>query len=271
MISKYDTFIFDLDGTVYRGDNIIPGADKTINLLKKNGKRVLFISNKTTGTVNEYYQFLKSFKINIQVDEIINSTIVLKDYLINNYPQSKFYAIGENSFVKELISYGLNYSEDPDEIEILIVTLDRTLNYEKLEVAAKALEQGARFFAANIDDTCPVEDGEVLDAGSTISALEKRTHKKLELHFGKPSQFMMDAIKTKLEGNLSKTILLGDRLETDILMGNKLGIDTALVSTGVKLYLNGNSDVTPTYNLESVFDIVKDLYPREESNLRPKV
>lgn len=257
MINKYNTFIFDLDGTVYRGDSIIINADVTINTLKSLGKRVLFISNKTTGTIKEYYNFLKSFGLDIKEDEIVNSTIVLKNYLLKNYPAEKFYAIGEQVFIDELISAGLKYSDNPNEIEILIVTLDRTLNYEKLEVAAKALENGARFFAANIDDTCPVEGGEVLDAGSTISALEKRTHKKLELHFGKPSEFMMNEIKTIFNGDLSSTLLLGDRLETDISMGNKLGVDTALVSTGVKLYENGNSDIKPTYYLNSVADLLK--------------
>lgn len=257
MLNKYDTFIFDLDGTVYRGDSIIKNADKTINHLKEIGKRVLFISNKTTGTVNDYYLFLKKFGLNILEDEIINSTIVLKNYLLQNHPVKKFYAIGEVSFIAELVSAGLHYSQNPNDIEILIVTLDRTLNYDKLEIAAKALEKGARFFAANIDDTCPVEDGEVLDAGSTISALEKRTHKILELHFGKPSDFMMNEIKNKLGNNLSNAILIGDRTETDILMGNKLGIDTALVATGVKLYLNGNSDIKPTYYLNSVFDLIR--------------
>ncbi len=257
MINKYSTFIFDLDGTVYRGDNIIPNADLTINTIKSLGKRVLFISNKTTGTVKQYYNFLKNFGLDIKEDEIINSTIVLKNHLLKNYLTKKFYAIGEQIFIDELISAGLKYSNNPDEIEILIVTLDRTLNYEKLEVAAKALEKGAKFFAANIDDTCPVEGGEVLDAGSTISALEKRTHKKLELHFGKPSEFMMNEIKTIFNGDLSSTLLLGDRLETDISMGNKLGVDTALVSTGVKFYENGNSDIRPTYYLNSVADLLK--------------
>jgi len=257
MINKYKAFIFDLDGTVYRGDNIIPNADLTINTIKSLGKRVLFISNKTTGTVKQYYNFLKNFGLDIKEDEIINSTIVLKNHHIKNYLTKKFYAIGEQIFIDELISAGLKYSNNPDEIEILIVTLDRTLNYEKLEVAAKALEKGAKFFAANIDDTCPVEGGEVLDAGSTISALEKRTHKKLELHFGKPSEFMMNEIKTIFNGDLSSTLLLGDRLETDISMGNKLGVDTALVSTGVKFYENGNSDIRPTYYLNSVADLLK--------------
>lgn len=256
MINKYTNFIFDLDGTVYRGDNIISNADKTINHLKQLGKKILFISNKTTGTAKDYYLFLKKFGIDIEENEIINSTIVLKNFLINNFPEQKFYAIGEKIFVDELVSAGLTYSDNPKEIEILIVTLDRTLTYDKLEIAAKALENGARFFAANIDDTCPVEGGEVLDAGSTISALEKRTHKKLELHFGKPSDFMMNEIRAKFNGDLSDALLLGDRLETDILMGNKLGIDTALVATGVKLYENDNSEIKPTYHLKSVADIL---------------
>lgn len=271
MTSKYNSFIFDLDGTIYRGENIIPNADKTINLLKQLGRKVIFISNKTTGTVKDYFIFLTKYGLNINEDEIINSTIVVKNYLLENHPTNKFYAIGEKVFIDELVSAGLQFSSNPQEIEVLLITLDRTLNYEKLEIAAKALENGARFFAANIDDTCPVDGGEVLDAGSTISALEKRTHKKLELHFGKPSDFMMNEIKLRLNGNLSKALLIGDRLETDIAMGNNLGIDTALVSTGVKLYTNGNPEIRPTYYLNSVFDLVSNLYPREESNLRPKV
>ncbi len=257
MIHKYDSFIFDLDGTVYRGDNIIPGAEETINRLKDYGKKIIFISNKTTGTIKEYYTFLKSFGLNIEESEILNSTFVLRNYLKENYLNSTFYAIGEEIFIKEIAEAALNYSEDPTNVELLLVTLARTLTYNKLEIAANALENGARFFAANIDDTCPVSGGEVLDAGSTISALEKRTHRKLELNFGKPSKFMMDEVMKRLSSDKSKTLLIGDRLETDIAMGNKFGIDTALVSTGVRHYSNGNSEIKPTYYLNSVADILK--------------
>jgi ribonucleotide monophosphatase NagD (HAD superfamily) len=125
-----------------------------------------------------------------------------------------------------------------------------------LEIAARALENGARFFAANIDDTCPVDDGEVIDAGSTISALQKRTHRKLELHFGKPSELMFNEIKNYLNFIPSRTLLIGDRLETDITMGHAFGIDTALVHTGVKMFLNGTENVIPTYQLKSVFDLL---------------
>ncbi|MCH7826870.1 MAG: HAD family hydrolase, partial [Bacteroidetes bacterium] len=173
MIEKYDAFIFDLDGTIYKGDKLITNADVTVNKLKELKKELIFVSNKTTGSINDYYIFLKNKGINITKDEIINSTIVIINHLLNKYPQKKFFAIGEQSFINELSEAGIEYSDNPDLIDIVIITLDRELNYNKLETAAKALEKGAKFFAANIDNTCPVEEGEVLDAWSIMSALEK--------------------------------------------------------------------------------------------------
>jgi len=253
---KYDYFIFDLDGTIYRGEHLIPHADEVINQLKAIGKKIVFVSNKTTGTAIDYYHLLKNWGLNVEKDEIINSTIVVTNYLKQNFNHDKFFAIGEDSFINEIEKVGLKFSAEPDEIKIILITLDRTLDYSKLEIAARALEKGARFFAANIDDTCPVDNGEVIDAGSTISALEKRTHRKLELHFGKPSEFMFNEIQNRLQFIPSKTLLIGDRLETDIIMGNRFGIDTALVSTGVKYFPNGAENIVPTYQLKSVFDLL---------------
>lgn len=258
MINKYDAFIFDLDGTIYRGSSLIPEADKTVNKLKSIGKKVIFISNKTTGSTEEYFHFLKNAGLDITQDEILNSTTVLKKFLSKNYSGATFYAIGEEVFIREISEAGLIYSENSNEIDVLLITLDRTLNYQKLEIAARALEKGAKFFAANIDDTCPVDDGEVLDAGATISALERRTHKKLDNHFGKPSTFMFAEITQRLAVEPEKVLLIGDRLETDIAMGNKFGIDTALVLTGVKNFPNGNAHIIPTYTLNSVFDLINN-------------
>lgn len=255
-LEKYDYFIFDLDGTIYRGEHLIPNADKAINHLKLLNKKIVFVSNKTTGTAKDYYLLLKNWGLNVEENEIINSTIVASSYLSHNFNGEVFFAIGEDSFINEIEKSNLRYSTIPEEINIILVTLDRTLNYKKLEIAARALEKGARFFAANIDDTCPVDEGEVIDAGSTISALQKRTHRKLELHFGKPSEFMFNEIKNRLQFIPSKTLLIGDRLETDIRMGNQFGIDTVLVHTGVKYFPNGSENIVPTYQLNSVFDLI---------------
>lgn len=256
MLNKYNSFIFDLDGTIYTEEKLIPGADRIINYLKEKRKKIVFISNKTTGSSHDYFLLLKSFNIKVHQDEIINSSVVIKKFLKNNFSGKTFFAIGEKRFIEEIEREGLVFSKDPDKIEIVIITLDRTLNFDKIEIAARSIEKGARFFAANIDNTCPVLDGEITDAGVTISALEKRTHKKLELHFGKPSKFMFDEIKSKLKTDNSKILLVGDRLETDIAMGNIFGIDTALVATGIKNVKNGNSNIKPTYQIPSVASLL---------------
>lgn len=256
MLEKYDVFVFDLDGTLYRGDRLIPNSIETINMLQNLGKQLLFISNKTTGTIRDYYNILYKGGADVELNQFVNSTIVLLDYMNKYLPASKFYAVGEKSFIDQLESEGFYFTDNPDEVEIVIVTLDRTFNFAKLEIAAKALENGAKFFAANIDDTCPVENGEIIDAGTIISALEKRTHIKLDKHFGKPSKFMMDLIESKSVLDRSKTLIIGDRLETDIAMGNIFGIDSALVLSGIKNFENGNKHIKPTYEINQVSDLL---------------
>ncbi|WP_337872439.1 HAD-IIA family hydrolase [Ignavibacterium sp.] len=253
---KYSYFIFDLDGTIYRGYKIIERAAETINHLTEIGKKIIFVSNKTTDTAHDYFIFLRKSGFEIQENQILTSTIVLKNYLSENFKKKNFFAIGEKKFLDEMSQINLSYSEDESDIQIVIITLDRTFNYEKLEIAARAIENGAKFFAANIDDTCPVESGEVLDAGSIISALEKRTKRRLELHFGKPSEFMIGEIRKRLNFENDKTLIIGDRLETDIAMGKIMSVDTALVSTGVRNSLNGNHNLHPTYQLNSIADLI---------------
>ncbi len=258
LIDNYEGFIFDLDGTIYLDDVIIPDADLVINTIKKREKKVIFISNKTTGSTNDYYKFLKSKSVNVAQNEIINATIITKKYLADHHFTQKYYAIGEKKFIDELSESGFSYSDNPNEIDIVLITLDRTLNYSKLEIAAKALDNGAHFYAANIDNTCPVEGGEILDAGATISALEKRTNRKLEKHFGKPSKYMLDEALARLEVISKKCLIVGDRLETDVAMGNEFGIDTALVKTGISNRNKLNGSFHPTMHLTSVADLLSN-------------
>jgi HAD superfamily hydrolase (TIGR01450 family) len=189
-------------------------------------------------------------------EEIINSTLIIKKYLHTYYSSKKFYAIAEKKFIKEIEDCGLIYSTNPSEIDLVIVTLDRTLNYSKLEIAASALDVGAHFFAANIDNTCPVEGGEILDAGATISALEKRTNKKLEKHFGKPSKYILKEALKRLKVPAKKCLIVGDRLETDIAMANLYKIDSVLVATGINNQVEFLNNFVPTYKIKSVADLL---------------
>lgn len=255
IVNKYEGFIFDLDGTIYRGEKAIPNAKKTICAIRNMKKKIVFASNKTTGSIKDYKKMLLNFGIPAEENDIITSTSVIKNYLIKNNIMKNVYALGEKKFIGELEKEGVKFSEDPKKISAIIVTLDRTVNFEKLEIAAKALENGAKFFAANIDDSCPVEGGEILDAGAIIAALEKKTKIKLEKHFGKPSKYMFEEVIKKLNAPLNKCLIIGDRLETDIAMGNIFNVDTAIVMTGVKS--NGNGHYRPNYTLNSVYDLIK--------------
>lgn len=257
IINKYEGFIFDLDGTIYLDDSIIPGAEKVVNKIKSLNKKSVFISNKTTGNIDDYYNLLTQNKFNIQKKQIITSTFSTKKYLSKHYFKKKFFAIAEKKFIMEIEAAGLEFCENPNQIDIILISLDRTLNYSKLEIAAKALDNGAKFFAANIDNTCPVVSGEILDAGSTISALERRTGLKLQKHFGKPSKYMFNEVMKNLNLSIDKCLILGDRLETDIAMGNKFGIDTALVLSGVSKNTNIKSKYKPTYILSSVIELLE--------------
>lgn len=255
-IEKYDGFIFDLDGTIYLEDKIIPNSSKVINRLKSLNKKILFISNKTTGSVEDYNNFLLSHGFKVNKNQFVTSTLIIKKYLADNFYGKKFYAIAEKKFIMEIESTGLEFCDNPNKIEIIIISLDRTLNYKKLEIAGQALDNGAKFFAANIDNTCPIDGGEILDAGATISALEKRTNRKLQKHFGKPSKFMFNEIVNLINLPLQNCIIIGDRLETDIAMGNKFGMDTALVKTGVSKDILHISKFHPTYTINSVVDLI---------------
>ena len=255
LYENYEGFVFDLDGTVYLEDALITGAKETINLLAESGKEILFVSNKTTGSRKDYFEFLRSNGLKITEEKLVTATESTINFLKKNHFGEPFFAIGEQKFIGELISSGLTFSDNPKKIKVVIVTLDRTLTFEKLEIAKEAIEKGAKFYAANIDNTCPVKKGEILDAGSTIAALEKSTHKKLEENFGKPSKFMIDLIREKIKIPLNKCLLIGDRLETDIKMANDAGMDSALVQTGVQKFVNG-INAKPDYVINSIKDLL---------------
>ena len=226
-------FIFDLDGTVYRGEQLIPGADGVIRLLRENKKKVVFLSNKPLETREDYASKLTRLGIPTQPNEVINSTFVMAHYLKKNEPQARLFVIGEVPFIEELKKAGFLITEEPKEIDYVIVAFDRTFDYRKLNIAYQAIKLGAHFVATNPDRTCPVEGGEIPDCAGMIAAIEAVTEKKVEVIVGKPSPIMIQAVLDVMGLRPEDCILIGDRLETDIKMGKDSGIATGIVLTGV--------------------------------------
>ncbi len=255
--SKYNGFIFDLDGTVYREDRMIHKANEVVNRAISSGKKFVFLSNRTTSEKEVYSHKLNLFGIACDADDIITSAEVTRDYLIENHPGDKVFVIGENPLISCLNKSGIQTTSVTSEIDIVLISLDRTLTFEKFHTAKNALKRGAKFFAANADLTCPVEDDEIPDAGATIAALERLTNRKLEMNFGKPSQLMIERALRKLAIPSIECLIVGDRLDTDIAMGNYFGIDTALVLSGVThAYEKDGREIEPTFIINDISKLI---------------
>lgn len=249
-------FIFDLDGTVYRSDKLIAGADEVIRLLRERGRKVVFLSNKPIQTREDYASKLTRLGIPTKPDEVINSTLVMTNYLKKNGPQAKLFVVGETPFIEELKRAGFEITEEPKEIEYVVVAFDRTFDYRKLNIAFQAIKLGAHFVATNPDRTCSVEGGEIPDCAGMIAAIEAVTEKKVEVIVGKPSPIMIQTVLEVLRLKPEDCILIGDRLETDIRMGRESGMSTGVVLTGVTDEKTlKESSIHPDFIFESIADV----------------
>jgi NagD protein len=220
---------------------------------------VVFLSNKPIQTREDYAAKLTRLGIPTQPDEVINSSFVMTHYLKKVAPEAKLFVVGENPFIEELKRAGFAITDEPKEIEYVVVAFDRTFDYRKLNIAYQAIKLGAHFVATNPDRTCPVEGGEIPDCAGMIAAIEAVTTKKVEVVVGKPSPIMIQAVLDVLGLNPEDCILIGDRLETDIKMGKESGIATGIVLTGVTdektLKEFKHSSLQPDFVFQSIADV----------------
>ncbi len=253
MVNPIDGFIFDLDGTIFRSDELLPGAKEAVEAVQREGKKIVFLSNKAIARRADYARKLKGFGMNVDESQIINSSLVTARYLVKHDPDATAYVVGEKALIDELKSHGIALGNKPEEIDYVIASFDRTFAYEKLKIAYEAIMRGARFIATNSDRTCPIKGGELPDAAGMIGAIEGVTGKEVEMVAGKPSSYMLGAALEILKESNDRCLLVGDRLETDIKMAVENGIKAALVLTGV----TARSDVLkgkikPDYVLETL-------------------
>jgi phosphoglycolate/pyridoxal phosphate phosphatase family enzyme len=252
MINRaFSGYVFDLDGTVYLGDALLPGAKRTIEALRERGARVVFLSNKPLETRADYATKLTRLGVPTSPDEVINSSWVMARWLRQEAPGAALFVIGERPLLDELREAGFRLTEKPGEIEFVVASFDRTFEYRKLQVAFDAIRAGARFVATNADRYCPIPGGGLPDAAATIGAIEGCTGKRVEIVVGKPSPITVRAILDRLELPASECIIIGDRLETDMRMGLEAGMATAVVLTGVTTpELLAASAIQPDYVLD---------------------
>src|SRR5213080_4944004 len=238
----YSAYLFDLDGTIYLGDTLLPGAAETITVLRKAGRRTIFLSNNATKTRSEYMTKLTHLGIPTPIDDIINSSFVMVQWLLNEMPQARLFVVGEEPLKQDLRAAGFQFSETAGEIDI------------------DAIRAGARLVATNPDRYCPVPGGGgEPDCAAVIAAIEACTGVKCEAITGKPSPIMIKVITDMLQLPPEQCIMEGDRLETDIRMGIAAGMATCLVLTGdatpETLVASG---LQPTLILERIDRLLED-------------
>ena len=149
------------------------------------GRKVVFLSNKPLQTKEDYAFKLTHLGVPTRPDEVVNSTLVMINYLRKNAPEAKVFVVGEIPFVEEVKKAGFTVTEEPKEIDYVVVAFDRTFDYRKLNISFQAIKLGAHFVATNPDRTCPVEGGEIPDCAGMIAAIEAVTQKKVEVIVGK--------------------------------------------------------------------------------------
>lgn len=257
---KYKGYLFDLDGTIYRGENVIPGAPEALAALRADGARVAFLSNKPLELAASYAAKLTRLGIPTSEEAVLNSSIVMARYLSRSAPDARVYLIGEEPLAAELRRCSVALVTDPLVATHVVVSWDRQFTYRKLDDALQAIRRGARFIATHPDRTCPVDGGEVADAAGMIGAIEGVTGKAVELVTGKPSPVTVQEALDLLGLSAADCIMVGDRLETDIRMGQEAGMATALVLTGVtRRDQVAASPWKPDYVLENVTGLVPEL------------
>ena len=251
-------FLLDMDGTIYLDNDLFDGTLDFLATVKAKGGKYLFVTNNSSKSTDAYVAKLS--KIGIQADDgdFLTSTDATIIFLQENHPDVKFYACGTVSFVKQLIEGGINVTTEPDDdIGGILLSNDQELTFKKLNDICKLLSsRDPIYIATNPDWVCPTSYGYVPDCGCFADIIRRATGKTPRF-IGKPNPEMLLLAMNRYGFSKEETLMIGDRLYTDIASGERAGVDTVFVLSGEgKRDDLETSDVKPTY----VLDNIKELY-----------
>nr|GAT48135.1 4-nitrophenylphosphatase [Mycena chlorophos] len=281
LLDKYDTWMFDCDGVLWHGDRLIEGAVDVLSILRRRKKQILFVTNNATKSRKSYKGKFDTLGVEAHVDEIYGSAYAAAVYIssvIKLPKDKKVYVIGMKGMEEELADEGVSFvgGTDPADATLkpfsladftldptvgaVVCGLDTAINYTKLSKAFQYLTRnpGCHFLATNEDSTYPAGDGLLPGAGA-ISAPLRYALGRDPVAIGKPAKTMLDCIQAKVHYDPARTIMVGDRLNTDILFGQNGGLATLLVLTGIttEAEITGPnaSSIVPDYVTNSIGDL----------------
>lgn len=259
MLKDKKLFLLDIDGTVCKGKQLLGGVKEFLKEIKTRGGQFVFITNNATKSIADYIRMFQEFGIPSDYSNFITASYATVQYLKRNYKDQLIYVVGTKSFIRELKKNGINVTtdcEDPD-IACALISYDNQLTYEKIQDTCELLsKREIGYLATNPDMVCPIEFGYVPDCGAICEMLYHAV-KKQPYYIGKPEKEMIEYSLKKNHFTKDETLIVGDRMYTDILCGVRSGVETALVLTGeAELSDVKKSEYQPTY----IFDSVEQLY-----------
>ena len=231
----YEGYLFDLDGTIYLGDELLPGAKRLILKLRELEKKVVFLTNNPTKDPEMYARKLTELGLETPPGEIVNTVVTMTQWILQNHPEAVVYPISEEPLKNSLRGAGIRMSENPEEIDIVIASYDRGFEYRKLQIAFDAIwfHKRARLVTTNPDRYCPFPGGRgEPDAAAVVGAIEGCTGTRCEVNVGKPDPIMLKTIMDLVDLDAKDCIVAGDRLYSEIRMALDAGMPSALVLTG---------------------------------------
>lgn len=230
------TIVFDLDGVVYRGDTAVPGAIASLNLLQDAGHALRYLTNNSTRSREHYGRKLSGLGIPTAPEQVMTSAYATSLYLAERGAAGKtVFVVGEHGLAEEMEGVGLRVLsvDAPERADFVVVGLDRQFTYAKLERAYREVVAGAEFVATNRDPTFPMEEGvEVPGGGAIVASIQVAVGREPFL-VGKPKTYALERILSLAGATAADAMMVGDRTDTDILVGRRLGMPTVLTLTGV--------------------------------------
>lgn len=261
-LAKKKLFLFDIDGTIAVGNDLLEGTRELLDYIASVGGKAYYITNNSTKSNADYVtKFKESFHLETTEDLFITSGYMTLQFLLKNYVKDKIFVLGTTSFIQELRKNGLHIVETAEEdIACVVVAYDSELNYNKLVETCKVLSTtDVPFYGTNPDLCCPIDFGFIPDCGSICEMITHSTD-KVPTYLGKPSPDVVRLCQEASGFTDEETLVVGDRLYTDIACGINACVDTCVVFTGEATAEDlKNTPYQPDYVFENVHELVNTL------------
>jgi HAD superfamily hydrolase (TIGR01450 family) len=258
----YRGYAFDLDGTVYLGDTLLPGAAETIARLRAEGSRITFVTNNPLHRAAEYARRLTALGVPATAADVVTSLDSLVGYLRSRHPGAAVLTVAETLVDETLHAAGHRVVTRPEDAGVVVVSFDRTFDYAKLNAAYRAVRAGAVIVATNPDPFCPTPDGGIPDCAAMLAAVEACTGRRAEAVVGKPSRHMADAFLDRLGVAVSDSVMVGDRLLTDVAMARTTGMASVLSLGGATSPADlATSEIQPDFVVDHLTELIPATSP----------